>query len=473
MNLLLINPSQEKVYGKKMMPAYPPLGLLHIGTVLKNEGHGVRLLDIDTEKIDEKKFENIFRNFNPDAVGITGVTPTFKNALKWARLSKKIRNVPVIMGGVHATIAPDETIGCDSVDIIVVGEGELTAKELFNRLQSPGSDLGDIKGIYFKRDKAVVANEKRPLIEDLDSIPFPDRAMFKKAHAFMPPDAVHLPVATIMTSRGCPGDCTFCCTKQIFSKKFRTRSTKNMVEEVERLVNKEGIKEIHIADDTFTIIKKRALEFCGEIKKKNLNVGFQFMNGLRADFVDRDILLALRSIGMKTVGFGVESGNKNILKNIKKNIPAHITRKAFRLSRELGFETWAFLVFGLPGETDRTIRETIEFTKELDPDFAKFLILEPYPGSEVHAELKKANLILSTDYDDYGLYTKPVHRLPGLEPEKMVYWQKRAFREFYLRPRKILFHLGRIIKIRSWVQLRLLVNDILFAVYCMFKRDEK
>lgn len=470
MKILLINPSQEKVYGRKMMPAYPALGPLYIGSVLKEEGHQVRLIDIDTEEVDEDRFRSIFKDFNPDVIGVTSVTPTFNNALKWAGLAKQIKDVPVVWGGVHATIASEEAIRQDCVDILVTGEGELTAKELFNELASKNPNLEGIQGIYFKKGTAVIRNSPRSFIDNLDSVPFPDRTLLKKPRAFVPPDATCLPTATIITSRGCPGSCTFCCTKQMFSKRFRARSVENIIEEIESLVKNEHIKEIHIADDTFTVLKKRVLDFSREIKRRNINVYFQFMNGLRADFVDKEILEALKGIGIKTVGYGVESGNEQVLRNMKKNIPLDITRKAFKLSKELGFETWAFLMFGSPGETEETIKETIGFTKDLDPDFAKFVILKPYPGSEVHAQLKEKSLLLNEDYDNYGVYKEPVHRLPGLEPDRIVYWQKRAFREFYLRPRKIISHLKRI---KSWTQFKLLINDAIFALYCMFGGSKK
>ena len=471
MRVLFVNPSQEKVYGKKMKPAYPPLGLLYVGSVLKREGHEIKLVDIDIEDISPDRFNNILEKFSPDVVGVTCTTPTVNDALKWAGAVKRHNeNIQVILGGVHPTIAPEEVAGHADVDIVVIGEAEETVKELFRQLSSSYIDLRGVKGISYKSGGRVVTNEPRPFIDDLDSIPFPDRGLLARPGAYLPPDAIKLPVASIMTSRGCPGGCTFCCTKNIFSKRFRARSVKNIMEEINQLVKNEKVKEIHIIDDVFTLDKKRTLEFCGEVKKQGLELDFQFINGLRADFVDEDILKALKSIGVKTVGYGVETGNEEILKNIKKNIPLGITRKAFRLSKKLGFETWAFLIFGLPGETELTIRQTIDFTKELNPDFAKFLILKPYPGSEVFEQLKKKNLILNMNYDFYGVYTGPIHRLPGLEPEKMTYWQKRAFREFYLRPSKILFNLKRI---KSWTQFKLLVNDVLFAMYLMFKKDKK
>ncbi|MDD5355951.1 MAG: radical SAM protein [Candidatus Omnitrophica bacterium] len=466
MKVLLINPSQERVYGIKIMPAYPPLGLLYIGTVLKRSGHQVRLVDIDTENINEDRFKEVFKEFNPEAVGISSVTPTIKDALKWARTSKEIKNVPVIFGGIHATIATDEIIENNCVDIVVVGEGEETVDDLFKELEQPAPKLRNVKGIWFKEENRPVICDRRSLIDDLDTIPFPDIALIKNPNAFMPPDATSLPVATIITSRGCPGECSFCCVKQIFTRKFRARSVENIIREIKKLVIEDGIKEIHIADDTFTLIKQRVLDFCKEVKQQNIKVNFQFMNGLRADFVDRDILMALKGIGFKTVGYGVESASPDILKNIKKSIPLDTTRKVFKLSKELGFEIWAFLIFGLPGESERTIRQTINFTKEIDPDFAKFFILKPYPGSEVYKQFKKDNLLLSNNYDDYGIYTKPVHRLPGLDPERIIYWQKRAFREFYLRPSKIISHIKRIKSIR---QLGLIYNALKLVIHNMIK----
>lgn len=467
LRMLLVNPSQRHVYGKKMMPAYPPLGLLYIGTVAEDEGHTVRLVDIDTEEIDGESFRKIFRDFNPDVVGLTGTTPTFPDALRWARVCKKLKKgVRVIAGGVHVTSAFQEVLRENVVDVVVLREGEETIKELL-RVITSGKGLEKIKGIGFKKGRKIVINELRPLIEDMDTLPIPDRTLLVKPDRFSPPDALNLPAVNLMSSRGCPGGCTFCCAKNVFTRRFRFRSVAHMITEIEELV-RDGVREIHIIDDAFTINKQRVLDFCREVKRRKITVSFQLINGVRADFVDRQILRALRSIGVKTIGYGVETGNLDILLKIKKGIPFEKTRRAYRLSKELGFETWAFLIFGLPGETDETARETIEFTKELDPDFAKFLILKPYPGSEVYAQLHGEGLLLSSNYADYGAYASPVHRLPGMTPERMVYWQKQAFKEFYFRPKKIWSHLKRV---HSLTQLRLLVNDSLFGLYLMLRKN--
>lgn len=470
MNILLINPSQEKVYGVKMAQIYPPLGLLYIGSAVKALGHRVKLLDIDIDKVTSDSFKAALSDFKPDIIGITSVTPTIKDALRWAREAKRFDgNIRIIIGGIHATIAPMELAKDEAVDFIVVGEGEVTIAELIKAIDKKYSDYSGIKGILHKTGKGVIQNPPRDLIENLDEINLPDRNLLRSLDFYIPPDAVRTPVATIMTSRGCPGDCTFCCTKLIFTRHVRLRSVDNIMKEIDLLVKKYGVKEIHIADDTFTINKRRVLDFCDCIRKRGYDIHFEFMNGIRADCVDEEIMEALKSIKMRNVGFGVESGSKEVLRLAKKNIDLSKVRRAFKLAKDFGFETWAFFIIGLPGETFDTVRESINFAKELDPDFAKFMILKPYPGSEVFKYLSERNLIDNYDYDQYGVYTPPAHHLPGMSKDDMIKCQKQAFREFYMRPGKIMSHLKRI---RSWTQLKLVWRGFSFVVFNILKKKK-
>ncbi|MDD5421800.1 MAG: radical SAM protein [Candidatus Omnitrophota bacterium] len=468
MRALLINPSQEKVYGMKMSQIYPPLGLLYVGTVIKLLGHEVRLLDIDIDKVTPVSFREKLSGFKPGLIVITSVTPTVKDALSWARAVKEYdSSIRVIIGGIHATIDPVVTAEKKEIDFVVVGEGEKTVEELVKAIDEGKNDYSGISGILYKEGGRVIRNKPRELIANLDDITFPDRSLLRSLNDYVPPDAVRTPVATIMTSRGCPGDCTFCCTKQIFTRHVRLRSVKNIMDEIDMLVAQHGVKEIHIADDTFTINKQRVLDFCKAILQRNYDLTLEFMNGIRADCVDEDILKALRSIKVRNVGFGVESGNKEVLKLARKNISLDRVRSAFKLAKKFGFETWAFFIIGLPGETEQSVRESIDFAKELDPDFAKFLILKPYPGSEAFSYLSERALIDNYDYDMYGVYTQPVHHLPGMSKDDMIRWQKKAFTGFYLRPSKVMSHLLRI---RSLTQLSLVARGFVFVVFNIFKR---
>jgi len=250
---------------------------------------------------------------------------------------------------------------------------------------------------------------------------------------------------------------------------MRYRSVSNIIEEIDEIV-KLGYKEMHILDDNFTANKKRATELCNEIRKRNYDLNFEFSNGLRADMVDYEVLSALKSIGVKDVGFGIESGNEQILKNIKKGISKDTVRESVRLAKELKFEIWGFFIIGSLGETPETVRDTINFAKELDPDFAKFLILKPFPGSEVYSQLLSKNLIDNFDYSNYGVYTPPVHHLATMDSNEILYWQKRAFREFYLRPRKIIQH---ILRIKNFTNLKIILRGFLFVMKNMLKSSQR
>lgn len=433
-----------------MPQSHPPLGLLYVAAVLEARGHAVRVIDEDVDHVSGGALKRCIEEAHPDVVGITSTTPVFPHAASIAALAKAAGDITVVLGGIHATIAAEESIKNDAIDAVVRGEGEDSAVLLVEALEK-GKQLDGIEGISFKRDGEVVHTPQRGLITDLDRLPFPGRHLLRRPFAYEPPDALYRPTTTIMTSRGCPYGCTFCCTKQIFGRRLRFRSIANVIEEIEHLVRNYGVREVQIMDDCFTAKRERVFEFRDALRTRGLTPAIAFGNGLRADQVDDEIMSALREIGVYSVGFGVESGNEEILARIKKGTTLETIRNAFRLSKRYGFETWGFFMIGLPGESRETIRDTIRFAKELDPDFAKFIILKPYPGSEIHRELMSEHLIFKFDYTQYGPYTPPVHFLPSLSAKEIERWQRKANREFYLRPSKILSHLRRL---KSFEQLR-------------------
>jgi anaerobic magnesium-protoporphyrin IX monomethyl ester cyclase len=193
-------------------------------------------------------------------------------------------------------------------------------------------------------------------------------------------------------------------------------------------------------------------EMRDEIRKRNIEISIVFTAGIRVDFFDEEIAQILKDMGVYSLSFGIESGNQTILDNVKKGIRLDQVRKAVKVAKDYGFEIWAFFILGLYGDTEETIKDTVEFAKELDPDIAKFHILVPYPGTEIHNQLMAKGFILSKDYSRYGIHTRPIHRLEKLTPDDMVRLQKKAYRDFYLRPRIILKQLMRI---NSWNRLKL------------------
>lgn len=466
MRILLVNPSQKTVYGKAFPQSDPPLGLLYVGAALENIRHEVRLLDQDAEKCAGADFTAFVKEYNPDLVGITSSTSIIKSALAAAADAKRAKpDTPVVLGGIHPTVRPLEVLSDPNVDMVVKGEGEITMVELTEALTRGETDLSGIDGLLWKRGGEPVQNKERCLIEDLDGVLFPARHLLKCPESYVPPDAVQPPTTSILTSRGCFGKCTYCQTKNIFGLKTRFRSPENVIAEIKECMDRYGVREFHIIDDNFILDKKRAIAICEEIKKLDRKLVFALFNGMRADCVDEEVLLALKSIGVLNVGFGVESGNEEVLRRIKKGITLDKVREAFRLTKKLGFQTWGFFIVGLPGDNNETIRDTINFAKEVDPDFAKFLILKPFPGSEVHDELERDHLIFDHDYEFYGIYTRPVHRLPDLTSEEIFRWQKRAIKEFYFRPSKIFQHLVRI---KNLNQLKFNLKAAYFVIYRLF-----
>ena len=446
MRVVLVNPSSSTVYGQKLSPIYPPLGLLYIAAVLEKE-HDIKVVDYDADDMNDNKLKQVFRTFNPDLVGLTASTANINSAKQIASLAKE-EGIKTLLGGLHATMMPEECMNYGCFDFIVKGEGEITIPLIVNNLDKKEFN---IDGMWYKKNGEIIRNKDRPYIQDLDSLPFPSRHLLKNPTAYKPPDALREPVTPMMTSRGCPSRCTYCCTKHILGQEFRFRSPKNIVDEIEHVVDKFGIQEIHLMDDVFTYNRERVFQFRDEVKRRDIDVNFVLANGLRADQVDRERLEALRDLGVISIGCGVESGNQQILNNIRKDIRLDRVRESYKIAKELGFQTWGFFILGLPGENESTIKDTINFAKELDVDFAKFLILKPYPNSHVWEQLQQENLIDNTDYDNYGVYTAPVHHLKDLNADDILKWQRIAYRKFYLRPKKIMQH---VMRIRTMTQLK-------------------
>lgn len=443
-NILLINPAQTAVYEKMKPPIQIHMGLAYIAAALtEDKSNNIKIIDIDAEGLRPRDFTKIIKRKHYDIAGITVTTPTFFSSLELAKQIKSYSpHTLIAFGGIHPTIKPHEVINYDCVDMVIKGEGEITFREAISSLRHH-RDLSDVNGLVFKKNKKIKETPERPLIKDLDLVPFPARHLFK-TQRYTYPDALYRSVAPIMTSRGCSGMCTYCNANKIFSRVFRSRSAKNIVDEVELLVKKRGTKEIHIWDDNFATSRKRIFEIRDEILKRNIKIKFAFPNGIRADFLNEEIMQALKEMGTYSIAIGVESGSKHVLSRARKGIKQEKIEEIFVLAKKMKFETWAFFIIGLPGENAFSIAKTIHFVQKIDPDIAKFHILKPYPGTEVYDYLRSKRYILTEDYNKFGIHTPPIHRLETLMPSDMVEWQKKAYRSFYLRPFKIARQILRI-----------------------------
>lgn len=445
MKVLFVIPGQQHIYEKMHVPVQIHMGVAYLAGAIEDICD-VTIIDMDADGVDIKKYADTISQERFDLVGVTVTTPTFYGSCHIARVTRQHSPDTVIMfGGSHPTLLPDETIAIPEVDIICIGEGEESVTEVVRALNG-NRDLSDIKGIVFRRrtDGVIIDNGRRPFRNpgELDNLKFPARHLFHN-HNYTYPDALYSRVAPLITSRGCPGRCTYCNTHTLYGGKVHFRSSENVVDEIARLIS-EGVEEIHIWDDNFATNRKRVFEIRDEIKRRNIQIPIAFPAGIRADYLDKEVLTALKEMGTYSFAVGVESGDQGILDLCKKKVTLQQIQNVFFLAHDCGLETWAFFMFGLPGETLDTIQKTIAFAHLLNPDIVKFHILKPYPGSDVYGWLDERGLILSKDYNAYGIHGSPVHKLEDLTPEEMLTWQKIAYRSFYLNPKTLIKQIMRV-----------------------------
>ena len=409
----------------------PPLGLGYISSYLKKEGHEVIIVDGLNRNLTNSEIVKLVRDCQ--IVGINILTDYYLQAKDLARRLKAEGKI-VVLGGVHPSVMPKESIEECNADFIVVGEGEETMDELVKAIENKKSTK-HIKGLYSRNN---FSNFKpREPIQNLDSLPFPDwKSIDPRKYQKAPHGAIvkNFPVGPITSTRGCPYECTFCASPKFWCRKLRYRSPENVVDEIEYLIKHFGVKEIHFEDDNLTLNRGHIESICKLILKRNINIPWATPNGIRADKVDEPLLRLMKKAGCYFVVFGVESGNQEILNTIKKHETLKDVERAVRLANKIGFITQGFFIFGLPGETEETIKKTIEFAKSIPLDRAQFLLFDLLPGSELWFQHKDE---VKRDYSK-RCFRDSIWIPDTITEEKLKYWQSRAFREFFFRPRQII-----------------------------------
>jgi radical SAM superfamily enzyme YgiQ (UPF0313 family) len=305
--------------------------------------------------------------------------------------------------------------------------------------------LSKVKGISYKKNKKIIHNSERTLIENLDGIPYPARHLLKGRYYFI--DAKKCPLDVMITSRGCPFRCIFCT--RVWGRNYRMRSKMSVVDEMEFLVEERGVKEIHVIDDIFNLNIQRAKDICNEIIKRNLDMVWALPSGIRSNkaLIDEELAKKLHYSNCWMLAFGIESGDQKILNIAKKDLKIEEVKRAVKICRDAGIEElWGFFLMGLPGETKESIEKTIDLACELDLDVAKFHILVPFPGSEVYEIYKKQNLIRTNDLSAFGIHLPPVFELPDISTKELLEANKKAYRKFYTKPRNLIKFIKRSIE---------------------------
>lgn len=449
MKVLLINPPIKNIISLEMPlfvrqheGIFPPLGLMYLASYLKeNLGCEVKILDTLAEGMDYGAIEKYIQNFHPDVAGIIAHTHNLIDVILVVDIVKKIdKKTHVCLGGPHINAFPQEAIGIACVDSVVLGDGEIAFMELVRCLGGE-TDLEKVNGLIFKQDGECINTGLRQGIEDLDSLPFPDRRLLdcKKYYSILGRKTV---MTTMLSSRGCPYQCTFCSTPRGF---YRVRSPENIVDEIEACVKLE-IKEIHFVDDVFNVDPERVIKICDEIKTRGLKVKWSFRG--RIDKITKPLLISSKQAGCYRIHLGVETSTDEGLERLKKAITVEQIRQAFKWTRDVGIDTVAYFLIGCPHEkTRQDILKTINFSKDLDPDFVLFNLLTPYPSTELYEEGLARGEFKSNYWREFALNPRKSFQPPlweeWLSREELVELLNLAYREFYIRPKFILKMLTR------------------------------
>lgn len=413
-----------------------PIYLAYTVAVLEEAGFEVGFLDGVMEEMSIADFAEAVAKTSPELVVLECSTPTINYDLQTARAVKeRLGHVFVALVGSHPTFFHQQILAeNEAVDAICRGEFEITVRELARALADK-APLSGVQRLSYRDDDQVHVNEDRPFLQDLDSLPFPARHIVKDAGYRSANYAGERPT-TMVSSRGCPWRCTFCLwVETLYGHRFRARSAANVVAEMEEVVRDHGVDEIYFDDDTFTIGKDRVLEICRLIRERGLQVHWICQS--RVDTVDREMLAAMKEAGCHQIRFGVESGSPKMLKIMKKGLHLERAVETFRICRELGINTLAFFLFGVPGEDQETIRETIEFAKRLEADSAQFAVAIPHPGTKLYEECVRNGWLVYQDWEDFAACNSLIET-PQLTRQEVERARIRAYREFYFRPSFIL-----------------------------------
>ncbi|MBC7118869.1 MAG: B12-binding domain-containing radical SAM protein [Methanobacteriaceae archaeon] len=429
-DIVLINPLDKTHVNEMLELQAPPLNLMYLGASLEKASFSVKVLDDSLKEWGYTQVNKLVEKLNPLIVGVTATTATIKSSLEYIKSIKRLLpDVLTVIGGPHTTFLPIDTLkSLKELDTVVIGEGEETFTELAEKYEKKGKEgLEEVRGIAYRNQSRIKVNEPRPLIQDLDSIPFPARHLVP----FKEYETSKNGQAHIITSRGCTYSCKYCSSSLIMGRRFRARSPENVVDEIEELYDKYKIKEIGFIDDTFVLNKRRALAIADEIKERSLDITWSTSS--RVNTIDKPLLSNLKSAGLQSIYYGIESGSQRVLNLMNKKITLRQSEDAVKIAKDLGIEVMASFIFGYPGETPAEMDKTIDFSIKLDPDYAQYSILTPFPGTPIYQKLEKKGLI-EKDWEKYTVLD-PVIKYERFGLSRKIVKKKllEAYFKFYRR----------------------------------------
>jgi anaerobic magnesium-protoporphyrin IX monomethyl ester cyclase len=435
---------------------WPQVSLAQMAALLHSD-YSVEVVDAIATRMGWPEFEKLLREKQPKYYITQLTAPTLTNDMYGVFLGKSL-GAKTMAFGTHVTPMPRETMRpYPALDFVLQGEPELTLRELIDVFEgrtpqdpqllklfqdtdstwepivsngNPKAHLPQIKGLVWRNGEEIVMNLPRPFIPDLDDLPLP-------LHHLLPLDSYRIPMVKgpytfIVTSRGCTAGCKYCIKHVSYQYSIRLRSPENIVAELWEL-NRLGIHNVHMYADLFTVNRDQVMGMCDLIIKEGLKV--KWTCNSRVDYVDAEMLQRMAQAGNWMISWGIESGNEEILKRARKGYRMEQAHLALTWAKKAGIKNWGYFIIGLPGETEETIRETIDLSKRLPLDIALFHIAAPYPGTPFYFDVVENGWFRpGTRWEEVDMDKSTVLDYPGMPAEKLEYWQRRAFREWAMRP---------------------------------------
>lgn len=451
----------------------PPLGLAYLAGVLERLPD-VNILDILDGNFSENYVYDVkmaVKKYNPDFVGFSAFTPFANPALEAATAVKKINpNILTVLGGPHAVLADVTLRKCPALDVIVYDEGEGQIEEIVL-----GKPLSEIAGLFIRKDGKIVPTAPREYIKNMDSLPYPayhKLPNFPDGYHPHPPKSTGKKWCSIMWSRGCPFFCNYCNRENSFGLIFRNQSPEYVVDHIKYLHSEYGIEELTFYDDVMSLNRKATMKLMEAMTPEKLGFKLVWDAETRVDLVDQEMLHAMKKAGCRMMSYGIEHGE--FIYEIKGGTATlEQAEKAIKWTHNAKIETVGYFMIGLPKETEKTIRKTIDFAKKLNCTYAQFAITMPFPGNKLYDEAVKSGLIQLDDTWDKFVYAgvgsggiqAPVLTTQSLDAKALEYWAKRAYREYYFRPS---FIFNKLLKIRNLKDVMMYYNG-----YKMLKKDTK
>jgi anaerobic magnesium-protoporphyrin IX monomethyl ester cyclase len=442
---------------------WPQVSLAQMAALL-HPVYKLAVIDANAERMGWPEFSKLLDKYQPKYYMTQVTAPTLENDMYGCFLAKA-RGAQTIAFGTHVTPIPKESLRpYPALDYVLVGEPDLTIRDLLDHLENKFEerseeiktlfekhdaqykpavkedgtvDMYGIKGLAWRNGEEIVLNFPRPFIADMNDMPIPMHELLPLQKYRMP--LIKGPFTFIVTSRGCPAGCTYCIKHVSYQYSARLRSPELIMEELWEL-KKQGIHNIHMYADLFTVNREQVMELCERMIEEKINI--RWTCNSRVDYVDEEMLELMGKAGNWLISWGIESGNEQILKHARKGAYPDKAKRALVWAKKAGIKNWGYFIIGLPGETEETIRQTIDFSKSLPLDIALFHVAAPYPGTPFFFEVVENGWFRpGTRWEQVDMDKGTVLDYPDLPAERLLYWQKRAFREWAFRPGPIMTYM--------------------------------